>query len=592
MRHKKEHQNKDKLAAFGHRQVPELIPLESELPEGFNPRRTALRIAGIYMGIGGVWILLSDRLLEMLVSDPRLLGEISVGKGWFFVLMTGGLLYLLISQTLMRIRKTEERLQSAYRERVLAHEELEQAYEEITATEEELRMQYEQMEEQQQLILDNEKKLEHLAYHDALTGMPNKLALLERASASLRTGKGRSALLFMDIDNFKYINDTMGHDFGDELIVEACRRLDALLNGQGTLYQFGGDEFLILLPGIGDQAAAEAIVERVLGCFRNPLTIRGSQFHIGFSIGISLYPEHGKEMMELVKRADIAMYRAKETGKGGAVFYDESLKDRFTERMAIEKHMHPALSREEFYLVYQPQYRTDDGTIKGLEALARWNSPVLGEVSPLRFIQVAEDSHLIIPLGAWVLRSACRVLRRLRDRGHRELIMSVNVSLLQLMQNEFCDFVLDTLEEFGLPADRLELELTESLFIESYEALAPKLDRLREAKVRIALDDFGTGYSSLGCLTKLLITTLKIDKLFIDSVLTNGRQEVLVEMIIGAGRRIGMATVAEGVEEEAQLTLLRRLGCDLVQGFLCSRPLPEEEIVALLTEPAKTDQDE
>jgi len=583
MRYKtKRKDDKARLAAFGHRQVPELIPLESELPEQFNPRRTALKISGVYVLTGGLWILLSDRLVEAFVHNVHLISEISTGKGWFFILMTGGMLYLLIRRTLLRIKKTEGRLQNAYRERVLAHEELEQAYEEITATEEELRMQYEQLEEQQQMILDNERKMEHLAYHDALTGMPNKLALFERAAAGLRSAGGSSALLFMDIDNFKYINDTMGHDFGDELIVAACKRLDAILNGRGTLYQFGGDEFLILLPGIGDQAAAAAAAERVLEEFRKPLTIRGSQFHISFSVGISLYPEHGQDMMELVKWADIAMYRAKETGKGSSILYDESLKDRFTERMAIEKHMHQARSREEFYLVYQPQYQVSGGGIKGFEALVRWNSPVLGEVSPLRFIKVAEDSHLIIPLGAWVLKSACRVLRSLHDRGYRDMIMSVNVSLLQLMQDDFCDLVLETIREYGLPADRLELELTESLFIESYDAVAPKLNRLREAQVRIALDDFGTGYSSLSCLTELPISTLKIDKSFVDSLLTNSRQEILVEMIIGIGKRIGMSTVAEGVEAEAQLELLRRLGCDLVQGFLCSRPLPEEEVIALL----------
>ncbi|WP_058302953.1 putative bifunctional diguanylate cyclase/phosphodiesterase [Gorillibacterium timonense] len=579
--------NKDfrnKLAAFGHRQMPELVPLESDLPETFSPIRSSLRIAGLYVLIGGVWILLSDRILALLVSDVHLLNTISVAKGWFFVLLTGLLLYLLIRRTLARIKKTECQLQRSYRERVLAHEELEQAYEEITATEEELRMQYEQLEEQQERLFENERKLEHLAYHDVLTGMPNKLALFERAAAGLQTGGGRSALLFLDIDNFKYINDTMGHDFGDELIVKACERLVAILDGQGTVYQFGGDEFLLLLPRIQDVADAEEIAGRILSEFRKALDIRKSLFHIGLSIGISLYPDHGQDMMELVKRADIAMYRAKETGKGASVLYDESMTDRFTERMTIEKLMYQARDLNEFFLVYQPQYDVKTGAVAGLEALVRWTSPTLGEVSPLKFIEVAEDTHLIIPLGTWVLKSACRELKKLHDQGYPKLTMSVNISLLQLMQTDFCEQVLDTLQEYGLRPDCLELELTESLFIESYDAVVAKLNVLREANVRIALDDFGTGYSSLSYLTHLPISTLKIDKSFIDTLLSDRNQAILVDQIIQIGKRIGMCTVAEGVEREEQLIRLQELGCDMVQGFLCSRPIPPAEVEALLAE--------
>ncbi|MEO3946295.1 bifunctional diguanylate cyclase/phosphodiesterase [Gorillibacterium sp. CAU 1737] len=566
---------------FGRTGILKHLPNQEDYVQSVNPNISALRIAGVYSIIGVLWILLSDRFLVMLVDDKRRLQFLSVAKGWLFVFLTAGLLFVLIRRTLNGIKKTDEQRLAAYRSAVLAHEELEQAYEEIIATEEELRIQYEQLEDQQHRIHENENKLEFLAYHDSMTGLPNKQALFDRSKQGLAEGC-YGALLFLDIDNFKYINDTMGHEIGNALIVGASERLQQLIGHRGELYQFGGDEFVFLFSDLGYADEAERLANMILLEFRKALPLDRSEYHIGFSIGISLYPSHERDVMELVQLSEIAMYRAKESGKGTYVLYDEGMTRRYRERMIIEKHLHEAKDKDEFYLVYQPQFNMKANRVTGLEALMRWKSAALGEISPGKFIEIAEDSHLIIPLGAWVLRGACRELKRLRDLGHVDVTMSVNISLLQLMQPDFCQQVMETLLEYRLPPECLELELTESLFMESYDAVVAKLNVLRKANIRIALDDFGTGYSSLSYLTHLPITTLKIDKSFIDTLLTDRNQSILVEQIIQIGKRIGMGLVAEGVEWKEQGDRLSELGCETIQGYLFSRPLPSEQVETLL----------
>ncbi|KGE20175.1 hypothetical protein PWYN_13170 [Paenibacillus wynnii] len=425
--------------------------------------------------------------------------------------------------------------------------------------------------------------MHHLAYHDLLTGLPNKLALYENASQFIRTdSSGHAALLFVDIDNFKYINDTMGHGFGDRLIVKASQRLISIVGEEGVVYRFGGDEFIILLYPLSGAASIKLMAGRILSGFKKAVEMDNSLLHISASIGISVYPEHGNDIMELVKRADIAMYKAKDAGKGKYVIFDQPLNDDFSERMNIEKQLYAAMEQQEFELYYQPQVDLAQNKITGLEALLRWNSPVLGYVSPLKFIKVAEDSHIIIPLGAWVLQKACDFLKKLHGQGFTELTMSVNISMLQLLQTDFNELVVDTLQASGLEPHYLELEITESVLVESYDYVSDKLKQLRDLNIKIALDDFGTGYSSLSYLTHLPISTLKIDKSFIDTIRTGTNQSTLVEEIILIGKRMSMSVVAEGVEKTGQLEYLQEQGCDKIQGYLFSRPLAADAIVELL----------
>lgn len=545
----------------------------------FRPLYGSVRIAGIYFIIGCLWILLTDRAVTAFVSDPEWIETINMIKGWFFVFSTSLLIFILILRTLDRIKKMEHKLEGAYRELSDSHEKLEAAYEEIIATEDELRQQYDQLIENQHKLAKSEEKMQHLAYHDILTDLPNKLALYENAAGTLPpASQGKAALLFLDIDNFKYINDTLGHEFGDRLIVKTSERLRTLLGFEGVLYRFGGDEFIILLRSLTDRADIDRVASRILAGFKEAVNVDNSLLHISLSIGISLYPLHGSDIMELVKRADIAMYKAKEAGKGSYIVFDHPLNDTFAERMNIEKQLHAAMARDEFELVYQPQVDLALGRVTGLEALLRWNSPELGYVSPLKFIKVAEDSHLIIPLGAWVLRSACAFLKSLHEQGYGALTMSVNISMPQLMQTDFNRLVLYTLEEAGLEPKSLELEITESVLVESYDLVSAKLSELRSKGIKVALDDFGTGYSSLSYLTHLPISTLKIDKSFIDSVPDSGTQSTLVEQIIIIGKRMNMSVIAEGVERQEQLICLQEQGCDKIQGYYFSRPLPPQDM--------------
>jgi EAL domain-containing protein (putative c-di-GMP-specific phosphodiesterase class I) len=306
-----------------------------------------------------------------------------------------------------------------------------------------------------------------------------------------------------------------------------------------------------------------------------------SNLKISLSMGIAIYPEHGSDLEQLLKHADIAMYHAKESGRKRFVIYDSVMNETFAERVAMEKYLQKGLDQKEFELYYQPQLDIKTNKITGFEALLRWNSPELGRVSPLKFIKVAEDTHFIIPLGTWVLERACEFLYQLRQRGFNELTVSVNISILQLFQADFPDVVNETLRQYRVEPDRLELEITESILMESFERIASRLQRLRDNRIGIALDDFGKGYSSLNYLKQLPITTMKIDKSFVDQI-TEGNKVELVGHIVSIGKDMGICVVAEGVEHPCQLSYLIEHDCDKIQGFLFSRPVPEQEVLRLL----------
>ncbi|OAB47370.1 putative bifunctional diguanylate cyclase/phosphodiesterase [Paenibacillus antarcticus] len=550
-----------------------------------SPQRSSFKIAGIYCIIGSLWILLTDRLVSMFTQNIETIKQMNLIKGWFFVVITAGLIYMLILRTLKRIRKIENKLGVSQQDKIFANESLTSAYQAIIATEDELRQQYALLLENQHMLYESEEEMHHLAYHDVLTGLPNKLALYENESnTAFADSNVIAALMFLDIDNFKYINDSMGHEFGDRLIVKASERLLSIIDKKGEVFRFGGDEFIILLHPMKNKEEINDIAANILTGFKEAVEIDNILLHISISIGISIYPEHGSDIMELIKRADIAMYTAKEAGKSRSAVFDHPLNDTFMERMNIEKHLYKAMENNEFELFYQPQVDLSLNKVTGLEALLRWNSPELGFVSPYKFIKIAEDSHLIIPLGAWVLRTACAFLKSLHEKGLTDLSMSVNISMLQILQTDFNEMVINTLQACDLSPKYLELELTETVLVESYDHVLYKLNELREHNVKIALDDFGTGYSSLSYLTHLPITTLKIDKSFIDSIHTGTHQAVLIEQIIIIGKRMNMCVVAEGVEQTLQLEYLQQQGCDKIQGYIYSKPQSAQNVEQLLLE--------
>lgn len=577
--------NKRRITPNAKLRLLEPFEVKTAHKQTFSPLRGSLKISSIYFIVGCLWIPLTDIAVSAFVHNSKWLKLIHMIKGWFFVFMTAALIFALVLGTLRRIKRMENKLKVAYKDKVYAHEDLESAYEEITATEEELRQQYDQLIENQRKLTDNEEKMHHLAYHDLLTGLPNKLALYEKGTkANISDSICLSALMFIDIDYFKYINDTMGHEFGDHLIIKASERLVSIVANKGDVYRFGGDEFVILLHPTENKEAISKVATEVLAGFKHAIEIDNSLLHISVSIGVSIFPEHGQDIMELLKRADIAMYKAKEAGKGQIVVFNHPLNNSFIERMNIEKHLYKAIDRNEFELFYQPQVDLTQHRVTGLEALLRWNSPDLGNISPHKFIKVAEDSHLIIPLGTWVLRTACAFLKSLHDQGLQHLTMSVNISMLQLLQSDFNELVLETLHACGLEPHYLELEITESVLVESYDHVSSKLNELRDYDIKVALDDFGTGYSSLSYLTHLPISTLKIDKSFIDSIRTGAHQVTLIEQIIMIGKKMNMCVIAEGVEQTMQLEYLQEQGCDKIQGFLFSKPESAQNVKQLLTD--------
>lgn len=467
-----------------------------------------------------------------------------------------------------RLKIAEKKLQESY-------EEMEATYEELYATQGELSVKYEEMK-------DIQEKLRQNAYHDSLTGLPNRLSLFENMEEIIKSKKDElCALLYVDSDNFKFINDTLGHTYGDKLIVKIGKRLSSILKKNQKIYRLGGDEFIICFTGPNSISDVEKFAEKIIQSFARPFNIGESTLYVTVSVGIAIYPDHGTDTEELLRHADLAMYRAKATGKNRYYIYNKDLQTEFENRMKIEKNLRGAIANNEFFLYYQPQMDILEGKITGFEALLRWKNPEMGLVPPLDFIGIAEETHLIIPIGQWVLKNACMFLKKLNDMGYQDMMVAVNVSILQLLQEDFVEMVLWTIEESGLRPDQVELEITESILVQSYQTIRDRLLQLKEAGVKIALDDFGKGYSSLSSLRQLPINTLKIDKSFVDSISTGRIGESFIDTIVMMGRKMGLVVLAEGVEKKEQMEYLIKRKCHRAQGYFISRPMPEDQAILL-----------
>jgi diguanylate cyclase (GGDEF)-like protein len=511
------------------------------------------------VGEGVIQVLISENALVLFVDIKEQILNVSIAKGWIYIVFIVFLVCILANLTLRRVKDTERRLYTSHQKLRMASIELAVAGNKVD---------------------EYESKLHYEAYHDQLTGLKNRRSLIKNIEEleALKT-KGKVALLILDIDNFKYINDTMGHHFGDLLLKKVSARLEEICEDDCRVYRPGGDEFIILLENYDESALVEKLALKILKECTLGYEIDCSKLFISISIGISLYPEHGESLDALFKNADIAVYKAKETGKKKIVFFNKAMNEAIAERVLLEKHLRTALDNDEFLLYYQPQLDIETNKVTGLEALIRWNNLDLGFVSPLRFISIAEDTHMIIPIGEWVIRNACKFLKKLHLQGHEELSMSVNVSMLQLIQDDFVDKLMMILEELELNPECLELEITESILMESYEAIAAKLGILRDVGIRIALDDFGKGYSSLNYLKQLPISTLKIDKSFVDTILAGDTDKSLTDLIIRIGRTMDLCVVAEGVETKEQFDFLSSHKCTKIQGYFFSKPIPEEAVM-------------
>ncbi len=428
-----------------------------------------------------------------------------------------------------------------------------------------------------------EERISYLALHDPLTGLPNRMCAGDRLSQALahahRTGR-RVALLFVDLDNFKGVNDSLGHSVGDRLLREVAERLRLTLRETDTLSRQGGDEFLIILPELKEGEAAARVAEDILKQLAQPFCIDGQDLYTTLSVGVAVHPEDGRDFETLLKNADTAMYKAKEEGKNTYRFFAESMNRIAEDRMRLRQWLRQGLDQGHFELHYQPQLDLASGRVFGAEALLRLRHPGVGLVGPDRFIPVAEESGLIVPIGEWVLREACRQAEAWRRAGAPDISVAVNISAVQFRRGDLAAQVEAALVASGLPPQALELELTESVLMENADAAVRSLGRLAALGVRLAIDDFGTGYSSLAYLKRFRVDRLKIDRSFVRDILADPEDATIVGAVIQMARGLRLRTLAEGVEDEATRDFLIAQGCDEVQGYLFGRPLPASEFAA------------
>jgi diguanylate cyclase (GGDEF)-like protein/PAS domain S-box-containing protein len=428
-----------------------------------------------------------------------------------------------------------------------------------------------------------EERIQFLAYHDALTRLPNRMLAQDRfqqAVALAERSHTKVALLFLDLDNFKTINDSLGHLTGDQLLKEVAGRLTECVRDTDTISRLGGDEFLVVLPALPDADAIAPVLVKLLARLAEVFEIDEQELGTSASIGIALYPDDGADFEMILKKSDMAMYRAKDAGRNTYRFFDDQMNVEAVEHLRMRNGLRKGLTRGEFILHYQPQIDIASGALIGAEALIRWNHPEMGMVPPGRFIPIAEDSGLIVPIGEWVLYEACRQAVAWSKAGIHGLTVAVNLSAVQFRRGEIEQSVINALEGSGLDPALLELELTESILITDSENVLATVQRLKRLGVKLSIDDFGTGYSSLSYLKRFQVDKLKIDQSFVRDLVTDAEDAAIVRAIVQMARSLGLTTIAEGVETEHTLGLLRGFGCDEAQGYHFARPMPADELLA------------
>jgi diguanylate cyclase (GGDEF)-like protein len=441
------------------------------------------------------------------------------------------------------------------------------------------------LEEERARVVRVSEQIEHLAYHDSLTGLPNRQLFLDRLRVAIdqsrRTGTG-VAVLFLDLDRFKIINDSLGHSFGDELLSAAGERLERALRDGDTVARLGGDEFALLLNGIQHPEHAGKVAEKIIEALRLPFVIHDQEFYVTTSIGIGVYPDDGSDAETLLKNSDTAMYRAKEHGRDKYEFYTSTMNARALERLALENSLRKALANNEFVLFYQPVIDLQTGEIECVEALLRWNHPQLGLLQPADFLFLAETLGLMDKLNLWVLHEACRQTRLWHEKGFPGLRVAVNLSARPFQHPDFVTRTSEVLCQSGLDANSLELEITENIAMQDADASLIVLRALKKLGVRISIDDFGTGYSSLSYLRNFPIDTLKIDRSFVRDLTVNADAAAIASAVIALAHSLKIDVVAEGVETEDQKFLLKHQSCDRMQGHLFSVPLPASDCELLM----------
>ncbi|HEY8100717.1 MAG TPA: EAL domain-containing protein [Burkholderiaceae bacterium] len=451
---------------------------------------------------------------------------------------------------------------------------------------------YERLYMEYQQRQEGERRIEYLAYYNVLTGLPNRTLLLDRITQAVQTAARNSwyvAVLYLDLDQFKTVNDSLGHNFGDMLLKAVAQRLRALVRSEDTVAHIGGDEFVVVLPNLKDNLNSSLVAQKILSEIMLPYLIEQQDLHITASIGVSICPNDGADGLTLLRTADTAMYQAKASGRNAYAFFTPEMTARAQETLRVSNDLRRAIERKEFVLHYQPQIDLLSGRIVGAEALIRWQHPEWGLVYPGKFIGVAEDTGLIQPMGEWVLREACRQNKAWQSAGLPPIDIAVNLSAKQFDHSHIANLTTEVLNESGLEAKYLELEVTESIIMQNVEQAIAVMNTLKTIGVKLSIDDFGTGYSSLSYLKRFPLDKLKIDQSFVRDIEVDADDASIVTAIIGLAKSLNLRVIAEGVEKKLQLDFLRKGDCDEMQGYFFSKPIPATDFETLLRKHVASD---
>lgn len=531
-----------------------------------NPIKSAWKITLIYAAVGLTWIFSSDWLVSLVWGRSDYLTIVNMAKGWAYVTFTSLLLFALIASTLGKAEEHKLELHASY-------ETLKQLHNQLSESE---TLAKEQLKEN----LANQTRLHQLAYYDSLTGLPNRLSLQRDLQRAMESNHDH-AVIFLDLDNFKDINDFRSHEVGDLLLQNVAKRLKASFPSPLEIYRFGGDEFIFLAPcpSLGE---AEQVAQDILSCFQGPFQLNDSHLHLTPSLGLAW--ARGEECLfdDLIQQADLAMYHSKKQGGNSYSVFSPDLLEESNRRLLVEQQLLNMWHNKELKVYYQPEVSMTEQNILGFEALLRWEPADFIQASVSEVITIAESTGLILPIGEWLLREACLFLKKVHDLGLSTTTITVNSSIVQFGHQEFAKKVEQILWETQLKPEFLRLDITESVLMQSYSLIELQLENLRQLGVKVTLDDFGKGFSSLHTLKELPIDTLKIDKSLIDNVTMESTDALLAGHIIAMGHTLDLYVVAEGVESADQLQYLQEHNCQSYQGYLYSRPLPETEALALV----------
>ncbi len=487
---------------------------------------------------------------------------------------------LLLIFVFFRIGKLRRKLDESYQQNANINSDfkkLESMYQDTLLSYNKLNTRYDELHKNRESIMK-------LAYTDHLTELPNRIAFIEMLDNIMVTLRNEENISIMDIDldNFKNINDTLGHSYGDELLIDVTHRLRQVLDENDYLSRIGGDEFIILTQNLKDTAAYEEKIKKVRNVFSFPFELSSKEYFITVSIGVAFAPKDGRTAQNLIKNVNSAMYVAKANGKNTYAYFEHTFNQMLTEKIELQSELRKAIEKQEFILFYQAQMDLVNKKVLGFEALIRWNHPSKGLLYPNDFIYLAEESGLIVPIGKWVLKSACLQLSEWVKMGYNDISMAVNLSTRQFKDKDFVQMVFDVIEETGIDPKKLELEITESVALEDLDYTISTIMELKSIGVRFSLDDFGTGYSSMSYLKRLPVSNLKIDKSFLDTVMDDTSDQKIIQAIISLAKNLDLHVIAEGVERSDQEQFLQSSNCNIAQGFLYSKPVPKERAVEFL----------